>query len=799
MAEKRLLEALRSPSSSSAVTRISFNIVLSGYALQSSWGDRMSPPRAEALLSKLLQSQHLQADTYTFNTVMEAWAKSRLPRARNAVMRLFGDMQQLGIQPDTYTYDIVMSVDVANAERWVGVMTEQQPPVQPDRQTYNLLFKSYALSGESTKAEELLRSLLDRAEKGEENLQPNRVWINNVINAHGKSKQPDSKRADYWLRQMKIWNEEGNDDLRPDASTYNQVMNVHATLGHTKRVLQLLEELEHRHETTGDRALLPDKVSYTTAIKAQSNNPKAADLLLRRMEDWAVLGRPKIHPSIVTYTTVIHIWAATNTREGLKRGMEILRSMPVEPNSSTYAELIYGWSRGGFRESGHRAHTLLTELEALRPSRQRGVEICKLYNAVILAWSRSGDPESPQRAEALLDLLEQKYARGDPTACPSLVTFVSVSDAYAKASVPNAREKCEELLERMAKLRRSGVANLQPSRILYNSILNALAKSCRADSVEKAEEILAQMQACEDDGMQPDIVTYATVLDCYTKSGMESYQRAEEILALVEDRYAKGNDQLKPNAVFYSAILQAWAKSSSPAGARRALDLLRRNERLYEQEGQDFCKPHAIMYNAVMDAIARSGRPNSGHEAEGLLQEMEEKYQAGDGDFRPTRRSLNAVMLAYRHDVDGGQKAEKVLRRMEELTEAGVYDVMPDVVAYNCAIGAIAGSDDPTAADRAQALLDRMVELHSQGDKFVRPDGKTYSRVIDAWLRRNDQRGGQMAQLLLDRFFGSADFKNDKTSTNAVLDVVNAYNINREEERLTSDDDLQMPDFDPKL
>ena len=788
IAEKELLATVRDRPE--LVTSVSFNIVLSGYTMQSSRGDSSSPPRAETLLSVMHGADEYSPTTYTYNTVMEAWSKSRLPRAKSAILRLFTDMKNRGIEPDTFTYDMIISKDLPRAEEWIGIMKENG--VQPDRQTYNLLFKSHALLGDADKAEALLQSLFDQAEHPDANpkLRPGQVWINNVINAHGKAKTPDAKRADHWLTKMKIWAEEGREDLRPDTSTYNQVMNVHASLGHTKRVMMLLEELEHRYESTKDSDLAPDKFTYTTAIKAQANNPQKADMLLQRMEESAAMGQRHLKPSIVTYTTVIGIWAATNTRAGLMRATEILNTMNAHPNSSTYAELIYGWARSGMRESGFRANEILDLLEALPPSKQRGAEMSKLYNAVILAWSRSGDPDAARRAEVLLDTLERKYANGDVTACPTLVTFISVSTTFAKAAMKDAADKCDVLLERMKKLSDSGVPGLHPNRILNNSILNAIAKSSREDSVERAEELLASMQASKDPEMQPDIVTYATVLDCYTKSGRSSDQRADEILAEVEERYAHGDDRLEPNAVFYSAILQAWAKSSSEEGARKAEGLLRRNEQWHAQDGHGFAKTHAIMYNAVIDALARSRQPDSGRKAERLLQEMEEKYQAGDNDYRPTRRSLNAVMLAYRRDVDGGQKAENILRRMEELTEAGVYDVMPDVVAYNCAIGAIAGSNEPNAADRAQALLDRMEQLREQGDKYMRPDGITYSCVIGAWLRRNDEKGITMANALLRKFFEKEEFRYDTKNTGAVLDVVKAHKMNYNEENMQTGQEI---------
>lgn len=82
--------------------------------------------------------------------------------------------------------------------------------------------------------------------------------------------------------------------------------------------------------------------------------------------------------------------------------------------------------------------------------------------------------------------------------------------------------------------------------------------------------------------------------------------------------------------------------------------------------------------------------------------------------MKPSRRSFNACILGYRKEGDGGKKAEEVLMRMEELSNCGSPEIAPDVVSYNCAIGAIVDSEEEDAADRAQALLDRMEDRNSK-------------------------------------------------------------------------------------
>jgi hypothetical protein len=489
--------------------------------------------------------------------------------------------------------------------------------------------------------------------------------------------------------------------------------------------------------------------------------------------------------------TLISIWTKVGTREGLHTAATLFQRMcedpQNQPDSVTYTTLIHGWSRGvrylaRLPEAGYRAEQLLQQLEQLPPKLQRkDFSPTKVYNSVITAWSRSGEAVAAEKVEDLLSRLESKYFSGETNAQPNKTTFLCMIGAYAIARITDAEGRCDALLDRMQYYRNTlGVANLEPDKAVYNAVLNALAKSSQPNAVEKAEEILTMMQTSPNTSLRPDIVTYATVIDCHTKCG-GSPDRAEELLGFVEGTFRSGDKGLEPNAVFYSAILQAWAKTATEEGACKAEELLRRNIALFE-EGHQYAAPHAILYNAVMDAIARSGDKTSGPRAEDLLNEMEFLYQSGIEQLKPSRRSFNAVILAYRNAGDGGKKAEEILWRMEQMAESGRPELTPDVVSYNCAISAIVhstgGKDEGHGvADRAQALLDRMEE------RRILPDGRTYSPVIEAWLKRNDGKGHALAEAMLQQFLEKVENGKKKNKPgnsqnlyeDKVWDVINAY------------------------
>jgi len=822
---------------------VSFNSILSSHA-KNARRDSIAAAKAGQLVDRMVELAdefpHLRPSIFTYNALLEAYTKNcnsnnpkRAQQSRLAVLRIFRKVQRdPQLEANSFTNNLLLTSNAITSPEWYAVERwaldyldnpTYTAPI-PDRNTYNQLLQCYASQGDADKAEDLLQKIINSTESKritDDSLKVCPVWFNLVFKALASSSTGNidghimaGDRADRLLRQMYDLYKSGYDDkILPGTSTYNHVLNVHTLSGNTERAECLVAELENAFLTNAldDIVLQPDRITFTTLIKTYATKQRNlgsssskvsydiavnATRVFETMESLSNAGWKNMSPTDVTYNTLISIWANVGTRESLRVAAKFFQQMCEDPenppDSVTYTTLIHGWARGvrhlaRLPEAGYRTEQLLQQLEQLPPSRQRkDFSATTVYNSVITAWSRSGESVAAEKVESLLSRLEGKYFNGLQSARPNKTTFLCMIGTYAKARIPDAAVRCDALLQRMMHYRDNlHFHDLEPDQAVYNAVLNALAKSYQSTAVEAAEEILTMMQTSPDKKLRPDIVTYATVIDCHTKCGEGSSDRAQELLRFVEGTYRNGDKTLEPNAVFYSAILQAWAKTATIEGATKAEELLRRNIALYE-EGYAYAKPHAIMYNAVMDAIARSGDPTSGIRAEELLNEMESLYQGGDEELRPTRRSLNAVILAYRNAGDGGKKAEELLCRMEDLAESGRPELTPDVVSYNCAISAIVengcrgGDDDNGAADRAQALLDRMESRN------IQPDGRTYRPVIEAWLKRSGEKGDALAEMMLQQFLDKVDSKkkgpgqNQNLYEDAVWDVINAYRKSEE-------------------
>uniref|UniRef100_A0A7S4ERC5 Pentacotripeptide-repeat region of PRORP domain-containing protein n=1 Tax=Pseudo-nitzschia australis TaxID=44445 RepID=A0A7S4ERC5_9STRA len=793
---------------------VSFHAVIGSHA-KNAHKDRLAPRRAIGLLEKMKELSdtfpHLSPTIFTYNAVMEAYSnqitknkyrrgsQNRSSEDEEIILRLYRELQEAGLSPNAYTKNMILSSipndskEWCKLERWAfDYLDNNGKSIGADRNTYNTLFKVYSVVGNVKKAGEMLRKLLQWHQQqhlGKDTqtaLKPSKIWFHCVLKALAVSKRDCDDHDDQiqrLLKEMKDLVNTGHADLQPDTTTFNHVLNVYATYGNLGPAINLMNKMEKASEQW-ER---PDCVSYTTVIKTLASVQKkmlmtktqgSVEIAEKATEIFESMRAKSILPNVLTYNTLINIWVNVGTRDALIKAEDLFSQIRY-PDSVTYSTLIHGWSKTRLPEAGSKAQNLFKDVLRLPPSRQRrNFSITKLCNSVISAYAKSGNEDAPECVDSLLAQLEGKYLSGEKTARPDKITFLGIFDTYAKAGVSDAEERCDVLLERMSQYRDMlQLEDLEPDRVVYNAVLNGLAKSQQPDVIRKVEDILAMMESSTDERLRPDIVTYATVVDCYTKCGEMSLQRTDELLRFVERTFRSGDETLKPNAVFYSAILQAWAKTATVEGAEKAVNLLQRNVVLFTQ-GNDYAKPHSIVYNAVMDAIARSNMAGAGARAEELLTEMESLYQSGDDGMRPSRRSFNAVILAYRNEGNASKKAEEMLYRMEEIADSGRNEIRPDVVSYNNAIAAVVeDSDSENTADRAQALLDQM-EVYG-----IKPDGRTYSPVIEAWLRRNDEKGHALADVMLTQFLdkvkeskkGNVRTKKESLYEDAVWNVINAY------------------------
>lgn len=280
---------------------ISFHAILSSHS-RNARQDRLATKRAVGLLVKMKELSavfpHLAPTIFSYNTVLEAYCnqidndqnragrEKRLLEDREAVLKIYKELQDSGLSPNTYTRNIVLgslskySEERIRLENWAhDYLDRSGDDIIPDRKTYNTLFKSYVLAGDAKSAQNMLQKLLKfdtlqkndeqegDGEKNQTSFNPSKYWFDCVLKALVASDldcDEANKVIQQLLEEMSDLEKSGYSAIRPDTFTYNHILNVYAKHGDSKLAVSLMKE----REESSDESDAPDKISYTTVIKS---------------------------------------------------------------------------------------------------------------------------------------------------------------------------------------------------------------------------------------------------------------------------------------------------------------------------------------------------------------------------------------------------------------------------------------------------------------------------------------------------------------------------------------------------
>ena len=107
---------------------------------------------------------------------------------------------------------------------------------------------------------------------------------------------------------------------------------------------------------------------------------------------------------------------------------------------------------------------------------------------------------------------------------------------------------------------------IQPDTASFNSVIHAYANTYNnvpgaVHRAQRAEELVTYMETLynsgENDNVKPDVVSYSAVVNAYARAAMweeECATKAMEILNRMEEKYAEGDRDVKPNKKTYTAV-----------------------------------------------------------------------------------------------------------------------------------------------------------------------------------------------------------------------------------------------------
>lgn len=383
-----------------------------------------------------------------------------------------------------------------------------------------------------------------------------------------------SQRCLEILQQLQLEYDSSNDEsIRPDSNTFLYVLkaftktsslnnNPQAPLA-AQRAQETLEWMEELYESGKNAKAVPSVLAYTMVMDAYAksgakNAGSKAEEMLRKLQEKGM------EPNLFCYNMVINAYTNQGRRGGAVDNAErifheleeVYRSTldeRLKPDVVTYTSLVTAWSNANRRGYGaKRANQIISDMieNGVNPN-------IVTYNACLKTLSRSGEKDAPKKALELLEKIENDHLHGDQAVKIDRISYNTALHTMAKSGSPKALLDAERVLEKMEK---NPDKSLQPNLFSYNTVIEGYSKLRNGDSY-RAYIILQKLLEAQKRGrnIHADSFSFNNVIFALSRSRLKSAAaRSEELLKYMEREYKNGNSRLKTDVFGYSACIHAW-------------------------------------------------------------------------------------------------------------------------------------------------------------------------------------------------------------------------------------------------
>ncbi|KAI4976399.1 hypothetical protein ZWY2020_050006 [Hordeum vulgare] len=290
-----------------------------------------------------------------------------------------------------------------------------------------------------------------------------------------------------------------------------------------------------------------------------------------------------------------------------------------------------------------------------------------------------------------LDAFEWLAASGDAAPPPRVVAVVLGVLGRARQDGP-----AEEVFLRFA----GEGATVQ----VFNAMMGVYARSGRFDDVRQL------LDAMRGQGIEPDLVSFNTLINASAKSGCLAPGAAFDLLHEVRQA------GLRPDVITYNTLISACSQGS----------ILDDAVAVFEEMIDSECRPDLWTYNAMVSVHGRCG---TARDAEQMFMELLEK------GFKPDAVTYLSFMLLAK-EMSTQWRLDLALGLYDEMRAIGCT---PDAVTYTVLIDSLGKVDrisdaGKAEADEAEQTFDRMVA------PGVKPDRLAYLVMLDIIARSGETK-----------------------------------------------------------
>eukprot|EP00448_Togula_jolla_P010851 CAMPEP_0170608328 /NCGR_PEP_ID=MMETSP0224-20130122/21527_1 /TAXON_ID=285029 /ORGANISM="Togula jolla, Strain CCCM 725" /LENGTH=1097 /DNA_ID=CAMNT_0010933549 /DNA_START=67 /DNA_END=3357 /DNA_ORIENTATION=+ len=650
-------------------------------------GQEVTPDFAFSLLACCSQTHNSKLA----DRLLEYMKPKQVP-VLSAFVRFYVEVEQLEKACDVYEQEILpqcsssalldarLQRTVMNAALRCGrsnlakIFLESSPS---DIAKHITMIRSYASAGNLTGAIEVFRSL---QQSGAE---LNSIVYNTVIDACVECR--DLETAEEW---MKVTKEAGVADV----VSYNTMIKAHLHQGNFSKARALMRQMQ-------DEGLQPNRVTFNELINAMVVKGRSYEVA----EIWNIVQEMRaagVAPNQVTCSILLKNLQATSGNKEIRETLSLIKAIEEPMDEVLLSSVVEACVRIGKPE------ILADMLKQLRNSQSISITGSHTFGSLIKAYGRMQDMENVWRCwnemrgrrispssitlgcmvEAVVsnsdteaayklvkELREDEQCRGALNA----VIYCSILKGFAREKkIDRAFAVHEEMCDR----------NIEMSSVSFNSLINACARCGRMDCVP---QLLADM---ERHGIQPNVITYSTVLKGHCQMG-----DVKAAFAILKDMREKTN--MKPDEIMYNSLLDGCAQSN----------MVEDGMRLLQQMLDEGVPPSSFTLSVLIKLMSRARK-------------LDEAFRLVDELSRKHKLTLNVhVYTNLIHACVTNQALPRGLELLDEMVERWVQ---PENRTYACLIR---GSLSQGQCVQAEKLLRAALGLNGAPEKLANRCAQVYN------------------------------------------------------------------------
>ncbi|GJQ09103.1 hypothetical protein GpartN1_g894.t1 [Galdieria partita] len=270
---------------------------------------------------------------------------------------------------------------------------------------------------------------------------------------------------------------------------------------------------------------------------------------------------------------------------------------------------------------------------------------------------------------------------------PNIYTYSALIETLGKGGL------CVRALSQFRRMSR--IDSIAPNTVTYNAVIKIVSRCKRSDcgGITRAITLLREMPT---KGCVPDVVTYATLIDAFSKR-----MEPERALKLFQEMKVAN---VKPNNYCYSSLISAFCRAGH---VDRALGI-------FEEMTRERIVPDVFAFNALIDGFGKLRLVDKAFEIYNRMRKLQ---------IQPDRITFNALISA-------SGKAKNSVRALEAMNDMiEIYGLTPDRHSYNALIDACGKSGDFAKA------YEIFEEMQAKG---IRPCTVTFNALIYGASRSHD-------------------------------------------------------------